>query len=149
MWEIIVPILVIVVVVILVLLIMCSSTITMDLLTACMSPTAFIIIWIVIYALLLYAWVRGLYNAPNMASGQIVSIFFVISMVLNVVWFVALFNTHEPSAALLLLILLIVIGVALIAALGYDLCSSFLVAVYVLWLVYALIMNAQYAPIGP
>ena len=112
-------------------------------------PLAFPIVWTLLYialgvALALVLSARG---APGRGLALAV---FVVQLLLNLAWSPVFFGAHQPTAALLIMLVLLVATVGTLALFWrIRRLSGVLLLPYLAWLLFASVLNWQFVQLNP
>jgi tryptophan-rich sensory protein len=99
------------------------------------------VVWVVLYILIIIAWIRSTIYSPNYDTYFIITWLFVTNIILTMIWSILFFSVRNFVAALAILLMTIVTGAILIYVIQFDIISFVFIVIYVLWLLYAFILN--------
>ena len=106
-------------------------------------------VWTLLYAMMAYAFFRILTSDANAWTGAAMALFF-IQIALNVAWSWAFFAGHSPRAGLLVIIpLWCAIALTAIAFWQVDRWASVLIWPYLVWVSFAVVLNASIDRLNP
>lgn len=104
---------------------------------------AFPVAWTILYVLMAVALWRIVRRSGGWIAGNRVLVPFIVQLCLNIGWSFAFFAGRSPQAGLIVILLLIPAIVWTIVAFGRkDAVAGWLLAPYLIWVVYAAILNA-------
>lgn len=101
-------------------------------------------VWTILYLFIAYAFFRILRRPPGTPGRTAAILVFLGHMVLNTGWSFAFFGAHSPALGLAVIVLLwagIVLTILLFARL--DRWAAWLLAPYLAWVSFALVLNAS------
>lgn len=108
------------------------------------APWAFSLIWIILYIIVAFTWVKSNEHAKKHGDDRLyrtINWAFAINMILNVLWTIVFFGAHQPMGAMILLIFYIISTAYLIFAVRFKTLYAILMLIYLVWLFYALYLN--------
>lgn len=108
----------------------------------------FSIAWLILFAIIIYAWYESTQNAKNKGSSSDVAILntlFGINLFINFLWVVVFFYAFDYTSGLLILILLVIATIFLIIEVAkFSGLAAGLLGIYLAWLLFATYLNFQY-----
>lgn len=106
-------------------------------------PVVFPIVWTALYILMAVSFWKLWETEPRSAARARAMVWFLVQLALNAAWSPVFFVWHEPTAALVIIVaLLIAIGAAIVSAARVDRLAAWLLAPYLAWVTYATTLNA-------
>lgn len=108
------------------------------------SPPAIVfpIVWIILYTLMAYSLYRIFFLGSRGLDVKTGLMYFYIQLFLNFLWSILFFRFEKRALAFIeILVLIVFIALTIVTFYSYDKIASFVLIPYLIWCIYAAILN--------